>query len=242
MPSAWFLFLPDLPFFLAHHQQDGAVKLVFKTGQTVKHLAESSGVPHTEIGMITINGSTVGFEHQVREGDQVTINPAAAGNSPLAGEARFILDNHLGRLAAYLRMLGFDTAYHNNLDDDALARIADQEDRILLTRDRRLLMRKIVRQGYCPRSLDSYQQAVEVLRRFDLARQANPFRRCLRCNNLLAPVQKEAVLDQLQPLTRRYYEEFHRCLACGQVYWKGSHYERMQSLVHALRGEDPAPV
>ena len=240
MPRALFVFLPDLPFFLGRDQQDTPVTLVFKTGQTVKHLVESAGVPHTEIGAIAVNGQAVGFEYQVREGDLVTLFPASAENCPPADEARFILDNHLGRLAAYLRMLGFDAAYQNDLDDEALARIADEEDRILLTRDRRLLMRKRVRQGYCPRSLDSYRQTVEVLRRFDLSVQIIPFQRCLRCNHLLAPVPKKAVLDQLEPLSRLYFEEFQRCPACGQIYWKGSHYEHMQSLIHSLRGEGPA--
>lgn len=238
MQHARLVFFPDLPFFLARSQPDGVVPFAFQLGQTVKHLAESAGVPHTEIGRIAVNGAAVGFDYQVGEGENVEIFAATAENCPISGEARFVLDNHLGRLAAYLRMLGFDAAYQNDLDDEALARIADEEERILLTRDRRLLMRKIVRRGYCPRSLDSYRQAEEVLRRFDLASWATPFRRCLRCNAPLAPVQKAEVLDRLEPLTRLYYEEFHRCPACGQIYWKGSHYERMQALVDSLRSEN----
>jgi len=238
MQHARLVFFPDLTFFLASGQQDGTVTFEFQPGQTGKHLAESAGVPHTEIGRIAVNGAAVGFDYQVGEGESVEIFPATAENCPMAGEARFVLDNHLGRLAAYLRMMGFDAAYHNDLDDEALAVIADQEDRILLTRDRRLLMRKAVRRGYCPRSLDSYRQAEEVLRRFDLTSQVTPFRRCLRCNTLLTPVQKAEVLDQLEPLTRLYYDEFHHCPACGQIYWKGSHYERMLALVDSLRGEN----
>ena len=238
MQHARLIFFPDLTFFLARGQQDGVITFEFQPGQTVKHLAESAGVPHTEIGRIAVNGTAVGFDYQVGEGENVELFPATAENCPITGEARFVLDNHLGRLATYLRVLGFDTAYHNDLDDEVLACIADQEDRILLTRDRHLLMRKAVRRGYCPRSLDSHRQAEEVLRRFDLVSQVMPFRRCLRCNTLLVPVQKAEVLDQLEPLTRLYYDEFHRCPACGQIYWKGSHYQHLQVLVDSLRSEN----
>ena len=151
------------------------------------------------------------------------------------GEPSFIADNHLGRLAAYLRMLGFDTLYRNDYQDPELAAVAHQEGRILLTRDRRLLMRREVDYGCCLRSLDSREQLGEVVRRYALAQTARPFRRCLRCNHELEVVDKAAVLERLQPLTRRYFEEFARCPGCDQVYWKGSHYERMLELIRRVK-------
>jgi hypothetical protein len=92
-------------------------------------------------------------------------------------------------------------------------------------------MRKIVIHGYCLRSLDSWEQLLEVIQRFELTGRIQPFHRCLRCNHPLQPVEKESILDRLEPLTRKYFDEFHLCPSCGQVYWKGSHYERMQSLI-----------
>jgi len=233
--EAVFHFYPDLNTFLAPTRRDGTFLCSFENGQSLKHLVEACGVPHTEVGQVLANERMVRFEYQVQHGDTISVYPAAAGDEPLPADLRFVLDNHLGRLAAYLRMLGFDVIYHPDYDDQVLAEISAGEERILLTRDRRLLMRKIVRYGYCPRSLESHQQVLEVLRRYNLAEKIAPFRRCLRCNHLLELVRKDEVLDRLEPLTRLYYDEFHRCPACGQVYWKGSHYERMLVLIERMR-------
>jgi len=119
-----------------------------------------------------------------------------------------------------------------------LAEIAQREERILLSRDRRLLMRKVVTYGYCLRSLDSIEQVKEVIQRFDLTKRIIPFHRCLRCNHLLESVEKEAVLDRLEPLTKLYFDEFQICPACKQIYWKGSHYEKMEKLIERVRASD----
>lgn len=151
-------------------------------------------------------------------------------------EPRFLLDCHLGRLNAHLRMLGFDCSYQNDYDDAMMTGIAQREARILLTRDRRLLMRKVIQHGYCLRSLEPLEQLTEVVQRFDLTDKIQPFHRCLRCNHPLEPVDKEAVIDRLEPLTKLYFDEFHICPACRQIYWKGSHYERMLKLVERIGG------
>lgn len=239
MLTARFTFLPDLNNFLTPERREGSFGYAFERGQSVKHLIEAAGVPHTEIGRVVVNGQPVGFDYQVQGGDQVTVSPARAENEQ-PGAARFVLDNHLGRLAAYLRMLGFDVVYRNDFEDAELAEIAAKEERILLTRDRRLLMRKAVRQGYCLRSLDSREQAIEVLQRYGLFQAITPFRRCLRCNTPLEQTSKEAIIEHLEPLTKRYYEEFHRCPACGQIYWKGSHYEHMQDMIENFQAHQDA--
>lgn len=238
MQTAQFTFLPDLNSFLPTDHREGVFDCSFEPGQTVKHLIESAGVPHTEVGRMLVNDQPVDFDYQVQDGDRAQVFPATAENGARPPEPRFVLDNHLGRLAAYLRMLGSDVIYRNDFDDEELAEISANQGRILLTRDRRLLMRKVVQYGYCVRSLDSRQQLLEVVARYDLAGQITPFRRCLRCNGQLEPVRKEQVIDQLEPLTRQYYEEFHRCLNCGQVYWKGSHYERMMDMIEQIRKRD----
>jgi uncharacterized protein with PIN domain/sulfur carrier protein ThiS len=241
MNSANFHFQDELKVFLSPARQGVAFDYPFSENPTVKHLFEALGVPHTEVSAVRVNGRLVPFSYRVQSGDQIEILPALPpeGAEPGLGP-RFLLDNHLGQLATYLRMLGFDTLYRNDYQDDELAQVAAQEERILLTRDRRLLMRKVVVQGYCIRNLAPRQQVLEVLHRFGLLGKISPFKRCLRCNHPLQPVNKESVLDRLEPLTKRYYEEFHLCPACNQVYWKGSHYERMQGLIAAVTRENIA--
>jgi uncharacterized protein with PIN domain len=231
MNAAHFFFHGRLNDFLERRRGGGPVTVHFRGRQTVKHLAESLGVPHPEIGQVQVNGRGEALSHITGDGDRVELHPVENG---FAGEPRFLLDCHLGRLTAHLRMLGFDCLYQNDFDDSTMAETAAAQERILLTRDRRLLMRKIILHGYCLRSLDPLEQLTEVIERFGLGDKIKPFHRCLRCNHPLEPVEKEKILDRLEPLTRKYYYEFHLCPACGQIYWKGSHFERMQELINRV--------
>jgi uncharacterized protein with PIN domain len=231
MNTAHFLFHDRLNYFLARDRREHQIAVDFKGRQSVKHLAESLGVPHPEIGRIQVKGRDAALGTITQDGDRVEVYPIENG---CFVEPRFLLDCHLGRLTAHLRMLGFDCLYQNDFDDSNMAEIVHQGGRILLTRDRRLLMRKVVLHGYCLRSLDSLGQLTEVIQRFELVNKIQPFHRCLRCNHPLEPVGKDAVLDRLEPLTKQYFNEFHICPACGQIYWKGSHYERMQKLIEGI--------
>ncbi|HJR78496.1 MAG TPA: Mut7-C RNAse domain-containing protein [Anaerolineales bacterium] len=231
MSTATFTFFARLRDFLPRDQGDQPVTVHFRGRQSIKHLAESLGVPHPEIGQVGVNGQERMLSTIAQDGDQVEVHPIPNG---CAARPRFLLDNHLGRLAAYLRLLGFDCLYETDYDDEELAAILQQEERILLSRDRRLLMRKVVNHGYCLRSLNSMDQLAEVIERFDLRKKITPFHRCVRCNHPLEPVSKEAILDRLEPLTKQYFDEFCICPACKQIYWKGSHYERMQGLIEQI--------
>jgi uncharacterized protein len=231
MSTAYFLFFGRLRDFLRRDHRAQSIPLHFRGQQSIKHLAESLGVPHPEIGRVQVNGQEETLSAITQDGDRVEIHPIPNG-PPV--EPRFLLDNHLGRLAAYLRFLGFDCLYQTDYDDAELAAIIQRDERILLSRDRRLLMRKVVAYGYCPRSLDSREQLTEVIQRFDLTKSITPFHRCVRCNHSLEPVSKEAVLNRLEPLTKQYFDEFHICPACRQIYWKGSHYERMLKLIEQV--------
>ena len=216
-------------------RREKSIESRFRGRQSVKHLIEALHGPHTEIGEIRVNGEIVDFSYLVQNGDQVQVLPAEGG----LGGARplFINDNHLGKLATYMRVLGFDALYRNDYQDEELAKIAEQDGRILLTRDRGLLMRREISLGYCVRSREPRRQLVEVLRRYDLFDDIQPFRRCLRCNQALESVDKQAVLHRLQPLTRRYYHEFRICPTCDQIYWKGSHYEHMEDFLKEIHRE-----
>jgi uncharacterized protein len=179
---------------------------------------------------------TVHFTYRPAAGDVIDAYPPAAHPParplrPPLGSPRFICDVHLGRLAAYLRMLGYDTLYSNDQDDALLAAIAGAEGRVLLTRDRGLLKRSAVVYGAFVRATDPEAQLREVARRFALHPAATAFQRCLRCNGLISPVAKAAILDQLPPKTQRYYDAFWRCGACGQIYWRGSHVQQMQAVI-----------
>jgi uncharacterized protein with PIN domain len=237
MEEANFVFLGDLVEFLPLKQRCQEVHLVFEDHQTIKHLIESLGIPHVEVGEMVVNGSLVGPEYLPRTGDRIEIRPFTPGWEE---EPRFLLDNHLGRLAAQLRMLGFDCLYRNDFEDAEMAELLWKDPRILLTRDRRLLMRKTIQFGYCVRSLDPDRQILELVERFDLARWARPFRRCIHCNALLEAVDKSAVIDRLEPKTKLYYNEFSICPNCSKIYWKGSHWERMRATVTDVLSTRPA--
>ena len=232
MLSAQFHFHGDLIGLLKKDQQVGFT-YHFTGSQSAKHLIESVSVPHTEVGSLQVNILEQNLGWIVQNGEQVDVFPCP---TPLLPEPdpRFILDNHLGRLAAGLRLLGFDCLYRNDYQDEELAAVSAAEDRILLTRDRRLLMRKIVLRGRLLRSIISAEQLDEILQRYALKSAIQPFRRCPRCNGILAVVEKAEIDALLQPLTREYFHEFKRCPDCRQIYWKGSHYDHMQSWIERL--------
>jgi hypothetical protein len=164
--KAAFTFLSELNDFLPHHQKNTSFSLEFEPHQSIKHLIESLGIPHTEFGQVLVDGQPADPSSRLKDDAQVTVYPAT---DPLEGEPCFLLDNHLGQLATYLRMLGFDSLYRNDYQDDELAQVAVEQERVLLTRDRRLLMHKEIRHGYCIHHTDPHRQAAEVLRRFGLS-------------------------------------------------------------------------
>ncbi|TMS48168.1 hypothetical protein E0T84_27755 [Mycobacterium sp. DBP42] len=206
-------------------------------------MLEAMGIPHTEIDLILVNGDPVRFEHRPAVGDRIAVYPmfealdigvtARLRPEPLR-QPRFVIDVNLGRLARLLRLLGFDVWWSNDADDQALADTSVEQRRILLTRDRGLLKRRAITHGLFVHSQQPEEQTLEVLRRLDLRRRVAPFTRCVRCNGRLAAVTKEAVADRLEPLTRRYYDEFSRCPDCGQIYWAGTHFAKLRSLVDGL--------
>ena len=147
-------------------------------------------------------------------------------------------DVHLGKLARLLRMAGFDCRYDNSLDDATIIFIAQQEHRIILTRDIGLLKHSAVTHGYWVRSLDPIEQAREVLHRFDLWNQVEPFRRCLVCNGLVEPVSREVAAARLPPYVMATQDAIFGCPSCRRLYWRGTHYDRMrETLARILEPE-----
>jgi uncharacterized protein with PIN domain len=133
-------------------------------------------------------------------------------------------------------MLGFDVLYSNCADDAELARISDEQNRILLTRERDLLKRSAVTRGYWVRETDGRRQVETLIMRFDLAGAIHPFTRCLVCNELLRPASENEVHAQVPSRIREWCDKFQKCGRCGRVYWQGSHYRRMLRWIEELSG------
>lgn len=233
-----------LDYFVKAASDSGPLERQLKEPTSVKDAIESCGVPHPEVDRILADGKAVDFSYVLRKNGDIDVYPVGFTDCPLPGEPlqrlhanRFVVDGHLGKLARNLRFLGLDVSYDSKLDDPQLLQVMVAEQRALLTRDRRLLMHSIVSDGYCPRSGDPTEQTVEVVRRFDLSSELKPFIRCIECNAPLQPVDKSAVLDQLEPLTRIYYDEFRRCTGCGKIFWRGSHFAKLEGFLERLRAE-----
>lgn len=210
----------------------------------VKDAIEAIGVPHTEIDLILVDGRSVRFSHVLRGGERVAVYPEferfditpihRLRPKPLRN-SRFVADVHLGALARYLRLLGFDTLYRNDLTDAELAELTVRERRILLTRDVGLLKRKAVVRGQWLRDRDPERQLAEVVGALQLRRAVRPFTRCMICNGRLAPLPREAAASIVPPRAHRRYRVFLQCRSCHRAYWRGTHFKRLQHLVAQVR-------
>jgi uncharacterized protein len=234
----------ELNDFLPAEVRGTTIRCAFRSHQTVKDVIEAAGIPHTEVDLVVVDGEPVDFAHRPSAGARLAVYPVfeTLDLAPIARlrpvplrDPRFVVDVNLGRLARLLQLLGLDVRFDPELDDVALARISHDEHRVLLTRDRGLLKRREITHGLFVREDRPFDQVVAVVRRLDLGGRLSPFSRCLRCGGLLRPVDKEDVLDRLQPLTKRHYDDFHGCETCGQVYWRGSHHARLVRLVDDIR-------
>jgi uncharacterized protein with PIN domain len=243
-PQATFRFYEELNDFLPVDKKKIAFVHSFNGTPSVKDIIEAIGVPHTEVDLILINSQAVDFNYKVKDNDLVSVYPvfetleisgvSLLREKPLR-ETKFILDVHLGKLAKYLRMLGFDTTYQNDYDDKDIIRISLEEHRIILTRDIGLLKVKSVTHGYYIRSQYPKGQLSEVLNQFDLYNAIDPFNRCIKCNGKLELVEKEEIIQQLEPLTQKYFNKFFRCNRCQSVFWEGSHFDRMSGFINKIK-------
>lgn len=245
MRHATFRFYAELNDFLRPARRQHDVVRSFLDTPTVKDQIEACGIPHTEVELILVNGRSVGFDHRLEDGDRVGVYPVfeALDVTPLIRlrprplrEPRFVLDVHLGKLARRLRLLGFDALWDRDAADEQLVGISLSERRILLTRDRGLLKRRELTHAAAVRATDPRRQLREVVERFDLARSAAPFTRCLSCNGRLAAVPKEEVLERVPDETRLHYDTFFACASCHRVFWWGPHARRLKEIVEEATG------
>jgi len=223
---AVFHFDSRLSVFLDRANRKGTFEYDCARAATLKNAIEALGVPHTEVGALRVNGEPATLQRIVREGDYVEIETTQSGSDP---DLRFVADAHLGGLARFLRMLGFDTLHRNTFSDEEIRRLADVDARIVLTRDRELLKCREIARGAYVRALKPEAQLRDVARRYGLEAHARPFSLCLACNLPLQQAERSAVAARVPPAVLELHEHFVRCPGCNGVFWPGSHYQRMLS-------------
>ncbi|MGD8909797.1 MAG: Mut7-C RNAse domain-containing protein [Chromatiales bacterium] len=233
-------FYEELNDFLPTGQRKRPFDYPLRPTQSIKHLIENLGVPHTEVEIILVNGRSVDFTYQPADGDRISVYPVfeCLDVTPLLQlrpqplrEPRFIADAHLGKLARHLRLVGFDTLFFNDAGDHRLMEISLLDRRTLLSRDRALLMRRELTHGCFIHALDPELQLAELLRRLDLYRAMQPFTRCMECNGRLLTIDRQQVVGLLPKRVAEHYTEFWRCSDCEKIYWKGSHYRELSAFI-----------
>jgi len=241
--KAYFRFYEELNDFLSDAIKKTTFEYGFQGNPSVKDAIEAIGVPHTEVDLIVVDGKSVGFDYSLKNGDRMAVYPVfeSLDISPLIHLrpkplriTKFVLDVHLGKLTKMLRLLGFDSKYRNDFQDEEIVKISLSEKRIVLTMDRNLLKRRILTHGLWIRSRHVKDQVQEVLDRLDLYKQAKPFSRCLICNSPVHPIQKDKIRNRLLPRTSQTFEKFFICDTCDKIYWPGSHYDRMKEKIEQL--------
>ena len=241
--SAEFRFYEELNDFLPRERRGASFAYSVAGTRSVKDAIEAIGVPHTEVDLILVDGTSVGFERVLRGGERVAVYPMfeRLDIAPLQRlrplplrEPRFVLDAHLGALARHLRLAGFDCLYRNDYRDSELVTTSLAERRIILTRDLGLLKQRLVTHGYFVRAIQPQEQLVEVVRALQLQPRLRPFTRCRECNAELREVPKAEVLERLPQKVRAAYQRFRLCPGCARVYWQGTHYERLRRLLDSV--------
>lgn len=229
-----FRFYGELGDLLPADRRNRGFTYLFEGTPAVKDPIEALGVPHTEVDLILVDEVPVDFRYRLRGGERVAVYPlfrrlepdaqSRLRPSPLK-EPRFVVDVHLGRLASYLRLLGFDCLYRNDSRDDDLLEISRSQQRILLSRDTGLLKRAALVHGAFLHATDPRRQLREICDRYGLDARFAPFTRCPRCNS---PVQPRRDATATTGEAARDPSLFSRCGNCGQLYWPGSHLDRLR--------------
>jgi len=233
----------ELNDYLPARRRQRELVVPLSDAATVDGLIAGLGIVADAVEVVLVNGASCPLDQALQDGDRVSLYPMFESfdvtpllrlrGRPLR-RVRFVADAHLGRLARNLRLLGFDTLFENDLGDDELARISSQERRILLSRDRRLLRRRVVSHGLWIPATRPHEQVVYVVGRLDLYGLFSPFTRCTVCNGMLSTADTDMPDLQVPPRVRAVFETFWRCDGCGRVYWRGSHYDRLRAFVEQL--------
>jgi uncharacterized protein with PIN domain len=244
MHQIHFRFYEELNDFLPEEKRKVRFTYNYIDRTSVKDIIESLGIPHTEVDMILVNGNSVGFDYLISDGDVISVYPLFESLNisdvqrlrpkPLRNP-NFIADVHLGKLARYLRMMGFDVLYKNNYKVDDIVKFSLEEKRTILTKDRELFKRNDVTHGYWVRSSKVNEQVVEIIKRFDLKKLIKEFTRCIECNSVLRSISKKEILNKLPPKVSESQKSFSVCPSCNKFYWKGTHHQQMLSFIQTIK-------
>lgn len=241
-------FYAELNDFLPAENRQRAFRCGFFGSPSVKDTIEAIGVPHTEVDVILVNGMSVDFSELLNGGERVAVYPMFErfDISPLTRLrpaplriSRFVLDVHLGALARHVRLLGFDAIWERDLADDAIIDIAQDQKRIILTRDKGILKTGRVTHGYWVRATDPMEQLEEIIRALDLSGNIKPYTRCMECNAELEPVRRSDVVRSVPLQVFLVFRDFKRCRNCERIYWRGSHLRRLDKIVERARKVAP---
>jgi len=144
---------------------------------------------------------------------------------------KFIVDNNVGKLAKWLRIMGYDTLFFNGSDDSRMIATALAEDRVILTRDTQIMRRRVVTCGQLKAILirgdQPEQQMHQVIDTLNLDCQFRPFALCLECNQPLLERSKQQVEDRVPPFVFQTQSQYMECPACHRIYWRGTHWQAM---------------
>ncbi len=220
------------PLLYPRHRVKNSFSHVLTRRASIKDVLESLRIPHTEIGELIVNSQSTTFSYHVKNGDEIQVLPPTFPMDPCTPSLLrpeplkhliFLTDANVGKLCSLLRMTGFDCVHPPLTNDADIAVLAVSQNRILLSRDRDMLKRKIIIHGRLIRSIMPADQLKEVLAIYGLKSKIRPFSRCICCNALLQEIEKEKILHRLEPLTKKYYQHFFHCPGCDKIYWSGSH-------------------
>ena len=243
MPKGTFRFYEELNDFLPKHRRKTDFEAKFKGKRSIKDMIEALGVPHTEIDLILVNGNSVDFNYILQDEDRVSVYPVFESLNitdvtllrkiPLRRN-KFIADINLGDIVKYMRVLGLDLYYDPLLSTREIIEISKRENRVILTKSRKLLKFKDVSHGIfiCPGT--TTEQIRRIIDYLDIKDNIKPFSRCLGCNTRLDIVLKEKILDRIPPKTKEFCNEYVQCQSCDKIYWKGTHFINMQKVVRQI--------
>lgn len=234
----------NLNDFLPAEKRRKLLTVNFIGNPVIKDIIESLNIPHTEVDLILSNGNPVNFEYKLKDSDYISVYPEFKSLDlpeefhlikKYKGGHKFICDSHLGKLARYLRLFGFDTLYNRNINTDNIIRLANEESRTVLTRSILLLKNSNILSGYWIRSENPLEQLIQVLSQLELMKEINPLKRCIVCNGVLEKVDKEKIENELLPEIKKHFNVFYTCNSCKKIYWQGSHYERITEFIQKIK-------
>ncbi len=236
-------FYEELNDFLPPHRKKTDFDVSFEIKRSIKDLIESLGVPHTEIDLILVNGSSVDFNYIPKDNERISVYPSFESidithvtrlrKKPLR-RTRFIADNNIGNIVRYMRALGFDVYYDPKLIGRDLVDAARKDKRIILTKSRNLLKFKGVTHGIFLRPGTTEQQIRSVVDYLDIRAEIREFSRCLCCNGILEAIPKETISERIPQKTRAFCHEYAYCSACDKIYWEGTHVNEMRKVLDRI--------